>query len=307
MDDSNALNRRVVQLHFASLPEVQNEFFRVSKSYHSAGVDAIVKDMLKIVGVEPSDMQVEPTLYNKDIVIPNLTPIEVISYLTECVQSGKDDSNGDSNFYFFEDRDAVWFVSGTTLAKRDPMLTLVFEGTSDIYMYNKVIDFARVRGYNLYDQLRSGGLGSTVHSHSLVNKSYKTFYHSDDDVKSNFPRMNTEKWYGGNIEANRDAHVEFRSEDQMYQFLNVGSRGNAAAIRSVNRSGLQAKRAVALIPGNTDLTAGDIIDMKIVKDSETANISDSGRWLISSLTHIINKETFKTNIELISDSDIRRA
>lgn len=307
MDDPNTLARRLVNIHFASLPEVQNEFYRVSKSYNGAGVDAIVKDMLKIIGVPEGDMSIESTLYNKDIVIPNLTPLEVITYLTETAQSGNNEANGDSNFYFFEDRDFVWFVSGTTLAKREPIAELIFEGTSDTYMYNKVINFARVRGYNLYDQLRTGGLGSTVHSHSLVNKSYKSVYQSDDEIKNNFPRINAEKWYGGEMEANRDAHVEFRSEDQMYQFLNVGSRGNAAAIRSVNRAGLNAKRALAVIPGNTDITAGDIIDLKVIKTTETANVTDSGKWLVSGCVHILTREVFQTSLELISDSDIRRA
>lgn len=306
LTDANTMNRGLIEFHFESAGSVENDFVRVSKSYSSVGTHIIVADMLKLLGYREDQIKIEQTLYNKDIVIPNITPVEVISHLVDNSQSGESTSKGDSNFYFFENRDAVNFVSGSSLVNTDPVASYVYSMTSDQNFNGKVIKFVRDRGYNLRDQARSGAFGLTVISNSLVDKSYKVTPLEVESVKDVYKTLNTDKWYGGTIGNNRKACVVMSCEDQMYQFLNMGSNGNSLGIQRVNRANLNAKRAFARIGGNTDITSGNVIDLKVPSMGGNNNMRDTGKWLVFSIRHIMTRERYTMDLELLSDSDIRR-
>lgn len=305
-DNPDALNKKFVILSLVSEAEGKNEFIKISKSYNQVGAHQIVQELLETLGYDKEKINVESTLYNRDIVIPNLSPLRAISYLATFCQSGESASKGDSNFYFFENRNGVNFVSGSSLTQKDPVAKLTYAGTSEHLMFNKILKYSRVRGYNIQDQARNGGLGAMVHSYSLVNKNYRSFYMDNDHAKEIYPKLNAEKWYGGDLEPTRQSYVEFRSEDQMYKFLNMGSNGNAAAIRAINKTGLQSKRALCTVPGNTNLTTGDIVTVQVAVEDDNAGTSDSGNWMISKIKHQISKGTYIMHMELVSDSDVRR-
>lgn len=308
MDEQQSQTKGFIRIHFVSYPEIENEYHRVSKSYVNTGVHQIITDMLTIIGVPEQHMDIEPTLYNKDIVIPNLTPLEVIAYISKFAHSGKSESKGDTNFYFFENRDSIRFVSGSTLFAQEPVFRYISEATFDYGMYDKVDKMIRPRGHNLMEQVRNGGLGSTVHSFSLLNKNYKSVFMEADAVKEVYSRLNVDTWYGGTKEGIRNACHEFVSEDQMYKFLNMGSNGNAMAIRNVNRVGASAKRLLAVVAGNTDVTSGDIIEMVSVKSEDrAATNTDTGLWLVKGIIHVLDQSSYQMSLDLISDSNARTA
>ncbi|ADM80175.1 hypothetical protein phiAS5_ORF0332 [Aeromonas phage phiAS5] len=304
--DANAMNRGLVEFKFESFGSIENEFIRVSKSYKNTGTHAIVDDMLKLLGYQDLQIRIEPTLHNKDIVIPNLTPVEVISYLVNHSQSGDSTTKGDSNYYFFENRDFVNFVSGSNLINADPVAVYTYGPTIDQNFQGQLIKFARDRGYNLRDQARGGSFGVTVMSNSLIDKSYKVTPLEVESVKEVYKTLNADKWYGGSLSNNRKACMIMSCEDQMYQHLNTGSNGNSLGIQRVNRSNLSAKRAFARIGGNTDITSGSVIDLKVPSVGGNSNERDTGKWLVFSVRHLITRDNYTMDLELMSDSDIRR-
>ena len=303
--NSNTMTKKYVRIHFVSDPEMKNEYSRISKSYKNTSIHFIVSEMLRIIGFPETMMSVEKTLYNRDIVIPNMTPLSVIAHLAQHAQSSEPNAKGDSNFYFYEDIDGVKFVSGSTLLSKDPVVDLMYAASHDISMYNHVVKFQRVRGYNIPEQYRNGGIGSDVYSHSIQNKLYTYSYNDYDNVKSVFPKVNPEKWYGGEIEPKRNTSVQLVPEDQMYKYINIGSNGNSNAIRSVNRTSMQSKRALIQIPGNSDISCGHIVNIIAGDMNGEMASKDAGRWLVNSLTHILTRETYFMNAEIISDSDMR--
>lgn len=305
--DPNTQLRKFVRIHFVSIGEMNNEFIKISKSYKSVSTDFVVKEMLTAIGYDVDMQNVEPTFYNKDLVIPNISPLEVIGHMCGISQSAEQNNRADSNFYFYENRDGINFVSGMSLVQNDVATVYSFGPTASIGMYNQIIKFQRDRGYNLTDQLRNGGLGATIHSHSLVNKSYKTHYMDLPSAKVNYPKLNPNDNFGAELTAQysaRDTRVDLVSEDTVYQNINKGANGNACAIRAINRVSLEAKRAFAQVPACTSLTVGDVIDIKTLDQNGDVNIRDSGLWLINALTHVITKETYIMNLDLISDSNI---
>ena len=304
--DADTMKRKFTRVHFVSVGEIENDYHKVSKSYKQVGSHLIVGEMLEILGYPESYINLESTLNNKDIVIPNLSPLQVINHMTQTSQSGKANNKSDSNYYFYESRDKVNFVSGSTLTQADPVVDLIYGPTDEITMYGKIIKYERVRGFNLSDQLRNGGLGVTVNSHSLVNKLYKTEYVDFATAKKDYPMMNPVKWFD-DIESNRNMSVKFRPEDQLYKFLNKGAHGNSAAIRHINRTSLQAKRAFAQVPGDTNITAGVTVNLAMHDQKGEINIKDSGKWLVNRVTHLITQENYFMNLELVSDSNIVRS
>lgn len=297
--------KKYVRIHFVSEEEHNNEFRRVSKSYSNTSIHSIVNDMLTYIGFGDERKVIEQTLYNRDIVIPNMTPLAVINHLAQSAQSSDQNAKGDSNFYFYEDIDGVKFRSGSTMMTGDPVVDLIFEGTRDTTMYNKIIKMQRVKGYNIPEQYRNGGLGVDVHSISYKNKLYTHNYQNYDTVKDVYPTLNPEKWYGGDIHPERNTCVLVTTEDQMYQYMNLGSNGNSLGIKTTNRTSLNAKRMLIQIPGNSDLSCGQVVNIIAGDMNGEMTSKDSGHWLINSINHALTRETYFMNVELISDSDIR--
>ncbi|APU01498.1 hypothetical protein [Aeromonas phage 65.2] len=301
----NTQIKKYVRMYFQSEEEMNNEYRKVSKSYLNTSIHSIIKDMLNLIGFKDDYIFIEKTLYNRDIVIPNLTPLSVINHLAQNSQSSEPNAKGDSNFYFYEDINGVNFKSGTTLMIEEPKVDLTFEATHDISMYNKIIKLQRVKGYNLAEQYRSGGLGVDVHTMSITNKSYRSSYQDYYGVKQIYPKLNPEPWFGGEITPERNTCVILSNEDQMYKYINIGSNGNSVGIRTTNRASLNAKRMLIQIPGNTDLSCGNIVNIIAGDTNGELTSKDAGHWLVNSLTHTLTRETYFISAELISDSDIR--
>ncbi|MGL6228679.1 MAG: hypothetical protein ACRC3J_05665 [Culicoidibacterales bacterium] len=305
--DPSTQLRKFVRVHFVSAGEMTNEYIKISKSYKSVGTDFVVNEMLTAIGYEENLRNVEQTLYNKDLVIPNISPLEVINYMCSISQSAVQNNRADSNFYFYEDRDKVNFVSGMSLTQTDAVTVYSYGPTTSIGMYNQIVKFERARGYNLPDQLRNGGLGAMIHSHSLVDKKFQTHYMDFASAKVNYPKLNPIDCFSEDMLkefSTRDTFVELRSEGHVYDSMNKGANGNASAIRAINRVSLSAKRAFAQVPACTDLTVGQVIDINTLDQNGNINIRDSGRWLINRLKHVITRETYFMNLELISDSNV---
>ncbi|ATI17695.1 hypothetical protein [Aeromonas phage AS-yj] len=301
----NTQTQKFVRLHLVSEQDHKNEYSRISKSYKGTSIHAIVSDMLRVIGFTDETIFVEPTLYNRDIVIPNLTPISVINFLASSAQSSDVNSKGDSNFYFYEDVDGAKFRTGTSMMVGDPVVDLIFEATHDTTMYNKIIKMQRVKGYNIPEQYRNGGLGVNVHSMSFDKKLYTNSYQDYTSVKDVYPTLNPEPWFGGDIKPERNACVYFTTEDQMYKYINMGSNGNSLGIRATNRTSLNAKRMLIQVAGNSDLSCGQVVNIIAGDMNGEMTSKDAGRWLINSINHVCTQGSYIMNLELISDSDTR--
>lgn len=291
--------------HMLSIPEYHNEVKRVSRSFVNTSVHGIVKQMLDILQVDESQQNIENTIYNVNIVVPNISPVEVIVKMKESpvAQSGLSGSEYDSNFYFFENRDGVNFVSGSNLYAKEPAGTYNLGATQDITGIGRFMEWTKVRVHNVIDHLRSGGAGTTVHSLSLVNKNFKSVYMDFDAVKENYISLNARKAYTGDNNV-RGGHQQYLSEDGIYSNMNNSSKGNTKAIGTVNKASAKMKMVSAVIAGNTDLTAGDNILVRTAKGEEYAKKnSDGGYWLIQTCRYQINRESFLMSLSLISDSN----
>lgn len=290
-------NNSVAKLLFKSVGEINNKFKRVSKSYKNVGTDTIVRDMLKLIGYEDKELNIESTMFNRDIVIPNITPLEVIDYMKEHSVSGDTKAKGDSAFYFFESRDKVNFVSRTNLINKAPVATYFvgIDGMQD--EHNIGSKFVLDRGYNIADQVQSGAYGLTVVSHSLVDKSITHTRVTPDAIQQTYGGMNSKR--STDIDYNAGNRIVIASEDQMYKFQNVAPGGNTIAVREVNKATMNERKACMRIGADSDITVGEVLDIKY--DGLTDVSKNSGKWLITDVVHQIADSMWIMDLALVRD------
>lgn len=294
---SHQSNTGNTELIFKSKGEYNNTFKRVSKSYKNAGTHTIVSDMLKLVGYTDEEMNIETTMYNRDIVIPSLTPLETIGFMKGHSVSGETKNKCDSNFYFFESRDKVNFISLSSMLNRDPVATYNVCYDQSGLQHNTAITFTLDRAMNTTAQAKNGAYGITVVSHSLVDKSIKHNRMTPDNIEQTFKPMTANK--AVNVSYNASNVIRVESEDQMYQFQNVGSNGNSVAIREITGSRMMERKAQMRIGADSDITVGDKITLFV--DGSNGNSKASGDWLVAEIKHMITKESWIMDMVLVSD------
>lgn len=296
--------KRGVELRFASPAEIYNELCCIRKSFKNTSTSQVVKEMLEILKYE-EPMNIEETLFMRDMIMPGITPLEVISFMGQYSMSKE---TGDSNFYFFENRDGINFVSGTSLLKQEPFEYIV-EGTNptDIQMYRKVSNYQKVKGYDLLEQYRSGSAGMNMIMRDGLRKGYREEAVSFDKVKEQFPLMNNSPALNHDIDT-RSTRQQYISTEQMYQYNDKSSYGNMNAIRVINRNAMSTKRSFMEAPGDSDVTAGMLVDLKVSNQLGQASERDSGKWLVAKVRHIISigAGRYIQELDLISDSNIQR-
>lgn len=302
--EPNLATKRIVQLEFVTPGEIENELKSISKSYKNASSTQIVTEMLEILKVEDK-LHIEETLFMKDLVLPNISPLEVISFMAKNSMSKL---TGDSNFYFFENRDGIHFVSGASLKKQEPF-EYVVEGTNpnDLQMNKKISNYQKVKGYDLLEQFRSGAIGLSISMRDGLRKGYRNEAISFSDVAKTFPVLNSDPVLSINPDVNT-ARQEYIVTEQMYQFNNKSSYGNMYAIRQINRNAMSSKRSFVEAPGDSDMTAGMLVDLKILNQIGQSSTRDAGKWLVAKCRHIISplKGNYRQELDLISDSNIIR-
>lgn len=304
LSEQNLGTKRGVELSFVTPAEIYNELCNIRKSYSNASSSQVVKEMLDILKVEDK-YNIEETLFMKDMIMPGITPLEVIAFMGRYSMSKE---NGDSNFYFFENRDGINFVSGTTLAKQEPFEYIV-EGTnpSDMQMYKKASNYQKIKGYDILEQYRSGAIGLNMIMRDGLRKGYQEEAVTFDSIKKDFPMLNNTPAvpYDGEVNTARQQMI---SVEQMYQFNGKSSYGNMNAIRTINRAAMSTKRSFIETPGDSDMTAGMLVDLKILNQIGQSSTRDAGKWLVAKVRHIINTNAgrYKQELDLISDSNIIR-
>lgn len=294
---NTAQNRAYVVVNFASRGMLMNEKIKISRSWSSTGIHLIVHQLLTVLGYTDPELMIEPTIYNKDIVVPNLSPLKAIEYLTQYAQSGNDVS--DSAFYCYETRDGVRFESLSSIKQRDPVKKLAYSPVKDATGFDQISKLYNPREINVPDAYRSGAAGAVVHSHSLVNKSYKVVRTTPEDVASEFGTLNQKSVSSWEV---NQAHQVYLGEDQMYSNINQGARGNSVGIRDVQKGMLRAKRRIAQMSLDTEITVGDVIELKVSAADDQID-TDSGRWIVSRIKRVISRTGAEQDLELVSDSD----
>lgn len=297
-----------------------NELNKRPYTFKATSISNMVKTIIDDFGDEAPEYNIEDTLFSRDYTTHIAKPIDVINELTNYTNSS---TSGGCKYMFYEDRNAVNFVSLGTLRQADYkyIIRSGLRDGSDKFSagVGNVIQPIRIEvteQTNMHD-ITSGIYGARTYSHSLVNKRIEVKDLRQSDYISNIGILNDV----GHLQVANEVladeipfaeqplnNIQLVPGDGFYKDDTKHRMGSVHSISAMEGSYLNAKRLTIEIPGNTNLTVGDNIYLEYASVSEgQLSAMTSGKWLIYDLMHKLNTDTFTTTLEVVSDSSVNVA
>jgi len=302
-------------LSFISEEMLLNRTQLVSKSFRNMNPGDIVAEVLKDLP-SPKTVDAEQTFGIQTYVAPNLHPFEVISSM--CSRAKSKEFVDSSGFLFFESLDGFVFKS---------IDFMISNGTEHKYNFTKTgfsteveeNRFYSIQNYtlesapNVLEAINSGMYGNTTHSFNIQDRVYSVIqynYFDDADYKK------TVHLEGSNPELRfQTSQFKYasRTQDSMLKFV---PRYSGDQFKDSNISVRYSQVAQILngfkmnveINGNSNLRVGDkfVVDIpaRLSDDVEKQqrNVFLSGRFLVTSVRHLVEGDKYTCYVELTKDS-----
>ncbi|NBP56659.1 hypothetical protein EBU71_09030, partial [bacterium] len=321
-------NRESFTLHLVSREAITNETVRVSNKFPTSlkisdSVEKILKDNLKTSKVGTLDKS-----SNKYGFIGNLRkPFTVLIWLASKAVP-ESSGSATAGFVFYQTVDGFQFRSLDDLMLQTPKATYTYTEAQESYDEDdkkvnndfKILNYYTDKNQNLIEKLRLGTYASHRMFFNPLNFSFSKpeeglFKQSDyvgktknlgnqfklpplsegsDKTLGDVPtRIITAVLDIGTME--KDASTDQNSDPRLYQSQSL-MRYNTLFTQSVN----------IMVPSNTNLRAGDIIQCNFPKISQSNakefDKEQSGLYMIKELCHHFDTENSYTSMKLIRDT-----
>lgn len=320
-------------LHFCSEELLLSEQKRISKSYKEIEVYKMVYDIcLNSLKIPVEKINVEETIGLRSIIIPMYKPFQALNWL--CAQGlSKLTAEYGTTFLFYENKNGFSFSSLHSLFQQNVYRSFLYElktiNNPDNYKepdtdrkYNVVLHYEHI---NNFDKLKAANLGTFntkvmtfdpmrgLYSQKIFDyKNFSTlptlnkvpfetdmlnrFGDSVDDTTSRYKLVVTTSGQSNN-EYIKDKEIvipENRIE-------------NTVPYRQTQLSLLTNNKIRIVIPGDVGMTIGCVINFNLPSLSKGKFESEfdpfySGRFLVTSVRHIIHEKGFKTVLDICKDS-----
>ena len=323
----------VLSLHFASQEVYKNAISKISRSYKGSCsdiVDKIFRD--KEYLDSDKEITIEETNGLRKIVFPSMKPFKAIDML--CRQSNSKNFKDSPSYLFYETTKGYNFRSVDGLCSQEPKMTYeenipdrVEGGVKNIDVNLRTInEFSVIGPRNTNDNIYEGMLSSNIKVHDIYNKKINYFTYNYFD------------------EFDKDIHLEDKpyiseSKDKLsnkgladysnaMNFVTITSNGKSfdepdnypyapddleKIVMRRNSRLRQFQNSITLnmmIPGNTFIKAGDVLEIKIGASSTVTDRTNdpnyTGKYLITKIRHNFNnskKDVRHTiNMTVVKDS-----
>ena len=298
----------VLSLHFASQEVYKNAISKISRSYKGSCsdiVDKIFRD--KEYLDSDKEITIEETNGLRKIVFPSMKPFKAIDML--CRQSNSKNFKDSPSYLFYETTKGYNFRSVDGLCSQEPKMTYeenvpdrVEGGVKNVDVNLRTInEFAVIGPRNTTDNIYEGMLSSNIKIHDIYNKKINYFTYNYFD------------------EFDKDIHLEDKpyiseSKDKLsnkgladysnaMNFVTITSNGKSfdepdnypyapddleKIVMRRNSRLRQFQNSITLnmmIPGNTFIKAGDVLEIKIGASSTVTDRTNdpnyTGKYLIT--------------------------
>lgn len=257
---------------------------------------------------------------NKTKLISNFwDPIRCMNELCERAIS----KTNSPSYMFFENRTGYNFKSIDSLLTQKTYANFIKdnysrkeEGTLTGSVKNPTEDFKRIIDidvpllYDYIDDAKSGQLKSRMITYDLVTKKYAVKDYSVKTDPKPFTLLNKSYPYSRYAIANPSAKtiVVPKYYGVFDGYSDVGSSAIVQRRMSFFKNLEKHKIEIEVI-GRTDYTVGLIVDLELPKiaqitkdEKEKRDMMLSGRYLVSAITHYINRSNHVCKVELIKNS-----
>lgn len=299
---------------------------KISKAYSGQPADLVLTEFGKTLSILDKPVVCEPTKNVVQYISNYWSPLQNIKYL--CDRSVSSTSSAPS-YLFFERSKDFRFQSLNFMVSQQPVDHFMYSINSqsaDVrnnpanqmpIMYNLHID----SGFNYIDRLMTGAYGNRTLTVDPLTKSYSYDYYDFTESFSKFSRLNQLPF--ASVDAPRRLNSVFRTRVAPSKtFTSMVSENSIdwykqrlTELAAINSSTIEFNAA-----GRFNVNAGDVISVAIPKLNAKSPISNdtvelsklldkmlSGRYLITSLRHLIDRERHSVFIQASKDSVFKEA
>jgi hypothetical protein len=296
----------------------------ISKSYN-VGTKEIITDIVSTFLKSNKKLFVEETKSIPVIVVPYLSPFKALDFIKQRTVSEKYKS---SSFLFFENSDGYNFttVEGVVDRESKKKVQEFFQseaisqniksgGTStDIDSNHLFFNYTVSSSFDLVSTFKSGGLKTNVTQYDLTTKKYQSRVFLNDPKNSIFVDTTSNK----NPLVSDVVFQKYSSNNNKPLFIPFSKYKDttnptsnfifdAVAERICFSSLFTQKKVYIDIPGNTLLSAGSVINLKVPRydaldADKQSNEMESGLYLVTACKHTItnaDSAKYDTHLELM--------
>ena len=320
-------------LHFCSEETVLSEQYRISKSYKSKLVSDMVTDIMANYLKKPVILNIEPTKGLRDIIIPNMKPLEALNWLTTQAISA---SNAGADYLFYENYNGYNFSTLQSLYNNEVPARLKFkyqpkniqqvdennpaENMINVYSFEVINNFDSLFGNN------SGMLANRLISVDIIRQKYTNtvfdyakYFSSAKKLNPNPVLSNFQNRFGDTDNATANATLKVVTTNTGQTTYSPYIKSRQPDIRDINIEKIVPHRTAQIplstyirykiaVPGNPQLTVGQVIEFYLPEISRRPGGKDedrfySGKYLVTAVRHKIDFENrFVTVMEISKES-----
>lgn len=289
----------VAVLEFGPQSYIIDSTIRITRSF-TAAPHEIVSSVSSVLGIENVD--IEQTLHPRKYVFNNERPFSVIDTLSGESQSS---INNSTDFVFFENAYGWHYKSLYTLMMQKPAhdITNYIQHQGNTYDRLNLV-YHHVDAKFDASTMRKKFLGNEIYTHDPITK--RIISHSSD-YKSHFaefPTMNGISFFVEDLTSDSvDGYITFDINDGPYA-SHSDSDKNQRLQRDICRDLLYGYVATGKMPGNNDITAGIVVDLKMLATNlaDREDIFKAGKHLITKVKHELTLTEWWTTIQIQKDS-----
>ena len=324
-------NSETYSLHFVSDELMFSDQQLVTQAYKGTYTDIIKKILVSYLKVPDNKLNgvIENTTGIRDIVIPNLKPLDAIEW---CAKRAIDE-NRSPNYVFFENSLGYNFASLSTLLSQKELFEIRFRA-KNLEETSVIDDLFSPKHYEMINQVdkikatRDGVNAGTFIGFDPITRKVAARKITYEDHYSAMRHGNDGPNYSASV--NRGGEDSSQAYDSKKTVSSFGTfRKDSAYIKKYDPSSLSKieaqedfifqrkaifsnlmnKRMKLVMPGNFQLTSGFNLNVRVpnfaLRDNKEENDdrSLSGRYLIIAARHIIGFQKHETILEMATTSN----
>lgn len=313
----------VYKLHFISEHALKDAATIISKGYKGK-ISEIAKEILTDwVGITNIG-EIETTKNNNRYVSNFWTPSKNLNFLCNNATN----INDSPTYLSYQNREGFNFRSLDDMYRSDVYqnfhynmkgreITSTGEAVRILdHDYKRITSIDLLESFDNVQKMTQGAFASTLHSYDVVTKEYKVdkFQYRDKFSDFNKVHLNNYPLTPKSMEEYFNPKSYIMTDFRQYAIFNqYGDVSNYRIMQERISNLIQAEgiRVKVVVPGRTDYTVGQIIELKIMqpeplsekdRDDEHIDNTFSGKYLIGAINHLIDRERHTCSMELIKDS-----
>lgn len=305
-------------LHCISGTGVMDMNLKISQAFTGQPSDLVEKNLLQDSLAVTKQIYSHPTKNQVSYISNYWSPLQNIQFL--CERSVSQDTKSPS-YVFFETKKSFIFSPLDILVAQDAALSYMFSinpheesmslGTEQEIIQKMYVD----ESFDYIDRITTGAYGNRALFVNTMNKRYEYNYYDYLDAFSNFARLNQKPF--GSTNAIRRINSVFRTHAYpSMSFDKMSSESNQEWFmqRITELSSINSQTVYLDVAGRMNIYAGNVVNVVVplshIDSSDTApkdfgstlDQTLSGRYLVTGIKHLFDRERHTVSLQLNKDS-----